>query len=79
MLAPNLWYSYVSFLSMGGTDQSSPTPYPTTANAIPVRRQQAYPLATTNGVTQAGLQILCDGAIRCSHFKDGLDLTKFAR
>jgi hypothetical protein len=33
----------------------------------------------SNGVTQAGLQILCDGSIRCSHFKDGLDLTKFAR
>lgn len=33
----------------------------------------------SNGVTQAGLQILCDGAVRCSHFKDGLDLMKFAR
>jgi hypothetical protein len=33
----------------------------------------------SNGVTQAGLQILCDGAIRCSHFKDGLDLLKLAR
>lgn len=32
----------------------------------------------SNGVNQAGLQILCDGSIRCSHFKDGLDLTKFA-
>lgn len=30
----------------------------------------------SNGVTQAGLQILCDGSIRCSHFKDGLDLRK---
>jgi hypothetical protein len=30
-------------------------------------------------VRQAGLQILCDGSIRCSHFKDGLDLAKFAR
>jgi hypothetical protein len=33
----------------------------------------------SNGVTQAGLPILCDGSIRCSHFKDGLDLLKFAR
>jgi len=33
----------------------------------------------SNGVTQAGLQILCDGAVRCSHFKDGLDLKKLAR
>jgi hypothetical protein len=32
-----------------------------------------------NGVTQAGLQILCDGSLRCSHFKDGLDLIKLAR
>jgi hypothetical protein len=32
-----------------------------------------------NGVTQAGLEILCDGSIRCSHFKDGLDLSKLAR
>jgi hypothetical protein len=33
----------------------------------------------SNGVTQAGLQILCDGSVRCSHFKDGLDLMKLAR
>jgi hypothetical protein len=33
----------------------------------------------SNGVTQAGLEILCDGAVRCSHFKDGLDLLKLAR
>jgi hypothetical protein len=33
----------------------------------------------SNGVTQAGLQILCDGSLRCSHFKDGLDLLKLAR
>jgi hypothetical protein len=33
----------------------------------------------SNGVRGAGLQILCDGSIRCSHFKDGLDLAKFAR
>jgi len=32
----------------------------------------------SNGVTQAGLQILCDGAVRCSHFKDGMDLLKLA-
>jgi hypothetical protein len=30
-------------------------------------------------VTQAGLQILCDGGVRCSHFKDGIDLLKLAR
>jgi len=30
----------------------------------------------SNGVTQAGIEILCDGSIRCSHFKDGLDLLK---
>ncbi len=33
----------------------------------------------SNGVTQAGLQIVCDGSVRCSHFKDGLDLLKLAR
>lgn len=33
----------------------------------------------SNGVAQAGLQILCDGSVRCSHFKDGLDLMKLAR
>ena len=32
-----------------------------------------------NGVTQAGFEILCDGSIRCSHVKDGFDLTKLAR
>jgi hypothetical protein len=32
----------------------------------------------SNGVTKAGLTILCDGAVRCSHFKDGLDLKKLA-
>jgi hypothetical protein len=32
-----------------------------------------------NGVTQAGFQILCDGSIRCSHFKEGVDLAKLAR
>jgi len=32
----------------------------------------------SNGVAQAGLEILCDGSIRCSHFKDGLDLSKLA-
>jgi hypothetical protein len=32
-----------------------------------------------NGVAQAGLEILCDGSIRCSHMKDGLDLAKLAR
>lgn len=30
----------------------------------------------SNGVTQAGIEILCDGSIRCSHSKDGLDLLK---
>ena len=33
----------------------------------------------SNGVTKAGLQILCDGSLRCSHFKDGLDLLKLVR
>ena len=33
----------------------------------------------SNGVTQAGLAIMCDGSVRCSHFKDGLDLLQFAR
>jgi len=33
----------------------------------------------SNGVTQAGLEILCDGSLQCSHFKDGLDLLKLAR
>jgi hypothetical protein len=33
----------------------------------------------SNGVTQAGLEIACDGSMRCSHFKDGLDLLKLAR
>jgi hypothetical protein len=33
----------------------------------------------SNGVTQAGMAILCDGSVRCSHFKDGLDLLKLAR
>jgi hypothetical protein len=46
-------YTYVNFLSAGGADQNNPTPYPLLANAIPVTRQQPYPLATTNGVTQA--------------------------
>lgn len=33
----------------------------------------------SNGVTQAGFEILCDGSIHCSHFKDGIDLLKLAR
>ena len=33
----------------------------------------------SNGVVKAGREILCDGAVRCCHFKDGLDLTTFAR
>jgi hypothetical protein len=33
----------------------------------------------SSGVTKAGLEILCDGSIRCSHFKNGLDLLKVAR
>jgi hypothetical protein len=28
----------------------------------------------SNGVTKAGLNIACDGSVRCSHVKDGLDL-----
>jgi hypothetical protein len=33
----------------------------------------------SNGVTQAGFEILCEGSVRCSHFKEGLDLLKLAR
>lgn len=33
----------------------------------------------SNGVTQAGLAIVCDGSVRCSHVKDGLDLLALAR
>ena len=33
----------------------------------------------SNGVTQAGLEIVCDGSVPCSHFKDGIDLLKLAR
>jgi hypothetical protein len=33
----------------------------------------------SNGVTKAGLQILCDTSVRCHHFKDGLDLLNLAR
>jgi hypothetical protein len=33
----------------------------------------------SNGVVNAGLSIVCDGSVRCSHFKDGLDLLKLAR
>jgi hypothetical protein len=51
-------YSYVSFLSAGGADQDNPTPYPTVSNAIPVQRQQPYPLQSTQGVTQAVYQQL---------------------
>lgn len=46
-------YRYISFLSNGGVDQSNPTPYPAVNYAIPVQRQQPYPLASTNQVTQA--------------------------
>jgi hypothetical protein len=46
-------YSYASFLSQGGTEQENPTPYPALTNAIPVQRQQPYPLPTTGAVTQA--------------------------
>jgi hypothetical protein len=46
-------YRYASFLSMGGAEQASPTPYPALAFSIPVQRQQPYPLATTSAVTQA--------------------------
>jgi hypothetical protein len=45
-------YSYVNFLANDGLDQPNPVPYPTVANAIPVQRQQQYPLKTTTGVTQ---------------------------
>jgi hypothetical protein len=32
----------------------------------------------SNGVTHAGLAIVCDGSVRCSHVKDGLDLLALA-
>ena len=32
----------------------------------------------SNGVTQAGLAIVCDGGVHCSHFKDGMDLLELA-
>lgn len=52
-IANGAGYSYVSFLSQGGADQANPTPYPTLNNAIPVTRQQSYPLSSTQGVTQS--------------------------
>jgi hypothetical protein len=33
----------------------------------------------SNGVTKAGMPIMCAGGVRCSHFKDGLDLAKLVR
>lgn len=42
-------YSYVNFLA-SATDTTMP--YPAVSNAIPVTRQQPYPLAKTQGVTQ---------------------------
>jgi hypothetical protein len=33
----------------------------------------------SNGVTQAGFEILREGSVRCSHFKEGLGLLKLAR
>lgn len=47
--------------------------------AAPGGRMMGEDTWFSNGVTQSGLQILCDGAVRCSHFKDGLDLTKLTR
>jgi hypothetical protein len=32
----------------------------------------------SNGVTQAGLEIICDGRVKCHHYKDGLDLLRVA-
>jgi hypothetical protein len=32
----------------------------------------------SNGVIKAGLSMQCDGALRCSHFKDGVDLKRLA-
>lgn len=32
----------------------------------------------SNGVTQSGLQIACEGTVKCRHFKDGLDLSRLA-
>jgi hypothetical protein len=46
-------YRYLSFLSKNAVEQTNPTPYPSVGNAIPVTRQQPYPLATTAAVTKA--------------------------
>ena len=32
----------------------------------------------SNGVLKAGFEILCDGSVHCSHYKEGLDLLKLA-
>ena len=32
----------------------------------------------SNGVVKAGFEIVCDGSVHCSHYKEGLDLLKLA-
>jgi hypothetical protein len=45
-------YSYVSYIANKGTEEATTIAYPPTNHAIPVTRQQQYPLASTNSVTQ---------------------------
>ena len=64
-IANGAGYSYVSFLTKGGAEQSNPVPYPNypTVPAIGVTRQQPYPLGSTQGVTQAVYQQLPAGSV----------------
>ena len=45
-------YSYVSYIANKGNEEATTVAYPPTNHAIPVTRQQQYPLASTNSVTQ---------------------------
>ncbi len=53
-------YKYVNFLT---TARDSSTPYPTLDNAIQVTREQGYPLATTQAVTEAVWGQLPEGSV----------------
>lgn len=53
-------YSYVNFLT---TAANADTPYPAVANAIPVWRQQPYPLPATAAVTAAVYSQLPKGSV----------------
>jgi hypothetical protein len=59
-IASGSGYSYVNFLT---TATSSDTPYPKVANAIPVTRQQPYPLATTAQATAGVYSQLPTGSV----------------